>query len=98
MASNLQEILDRVRTKNPDVRFVIAGMRMPPSMGEYAGKFDALFAPLAEANDATLIPFLLLDVGAVPEMNLPDGIHPNIPGHKRVAETVWEYLEPLLTP
>lgn len=98
LRENLQEILDRVRAKNPDVQLVIAGMRMPPSMGEYAGKFDALFAPLAEANGATLIPFLLLDVGAVPEMNLPDGIHPNIPGHQRVAETVWDVLEPLLTP
>jgi acyl-CoA thioesterase I len=96
LRANLQEIIDRVRAKNPDVRVVVAGMRMPPSMGEYAGKFDALFEPLAEANDATLIPFLLRDVGAVPEMNLPDGIHPNIPGHARVAETVWTYLQPIL--
>lgn len=98
LRTNLQEILDRVRAKNPEVQLVIAGMRMPPSMGEYAGKFDALFAPLAQANDAALIPFLLRDVGAVPEMNLPDGIHPNIPGHQRVAETVWDVLEPLITP
>ncbi len=95
---NLQEIIDRVRARNPAVQLVIAGMRMPPSMGEYAGKFDALFAPLAAANDAALIPFLLEDVGAVPEMNLPDGIHPNIDGHARVAETVWDVLEPLITP
>lgn len=98
LRDNLQEILDRVRAKNPDVQLVIAGMRMPQSMGEYAGQFDALFAPLAEANEAALIPFLLEDVGAVPEMNLPDGIHPNIPGHQRVAETVWNVLEPLITP
>jgi len=97
LRDNLQQTLDRVKAKNPDVQLVIAGMRMPVSMGEYAAKFDALFAPLAEANDAALIPFLLEDVGAVPEMNLPDGIHPNIAGHRRVAETVWDVLEPLLT-
>lgn len=96
LQENLQGIMDRVKAKNPDVKLVIAGMRMPPSMGEYAAQFDALFAPLADANDATLIPFLLEDVGAVPEMNLPDGIHPNIPGHQRVAETVWDVLEPLV--
>jgi len=98
LRENLQEIIDRVRVQNPDVRLVIAGMQMPRSMGEYADKFDALFGPLAEANDATLIPSLLLDVGTVPEMNLPDGMHPNIPGHKRVADTIWEYLGPILTP
>ncbi|MFX3681302.1 MAG: GDSL-type esterase/lipase family protein [bacterium] len=98
LEANLQEILDRVTAKNPDVQLIVAGMRMPPSMGEYAGKFDALFAPLAEANDAALIPFLLEDVGAIPEMNLPDGIHPNVPGHRRIALTVWAILKPLITP
>lgn len=98
LQANLQEILDRVRAHNPAVQLVIAGMRMPPSMGEYAGKFDALFAPLAAANEAALIPFLLEDVGAIPELNLPDGIHPNPAGHRRVAQTVWAVLEPLITP
>jgi len=96
LRNNLQQTLDRVRAKNPGVQLVIAGMRMPVSMGEYAAAFDALFAPLAETNNAALIPFLLRDVGAVPELNLPDGIHPNPAGHALVARNVWEVLEPLL--
>ena len=96
LRNNLQQTIDRVLAKNPETQIVVAGMRMPTSMGEYAANFDALFAPLAEANNAALIPFLLEDVGGVPEMNLPDGIHPNIAGHQRVAETVWAVLEPLL--
>lgn len=98
LRQNLQTILDRVRTKNPDARLVIAGMRMPTSMGDYAAEYDALYAPLAEANDAALIPFLLDGVGGVPELNLPDGIHPTPAGHARVADNVWPVLEPLLTP
>jgi acyl-CoA thioesterase-1 len=43
-----------------------------------------------------LIPFLLAGVGARPEMNLPDMIHPNPQGHKRVAENVWAVLEKML--
>jgi acyl-CoA thioesterase-1 len=39
---------------------------------------------------------LLEGVGGIPEMNLPDGIHPTAEGHKRVAETVWRALQPLL--
>ena len=96
LRDNLQAILDQVRAKNPEVKLVIAGMRMPTSMGEYAGDFDALFAPLAEENGAALIPFLLEGVGGDPAFNLPDGIHPNPAGHQLVAKNVWEVLQPLL--
>lgn len=98
LRENLQHIFDRVRARNPDVRLVLAGMQMPTSMGPYASDFRALFAPLASANDATLIPFLLDGVGAVPELNQADGIHPNAAGHARVADTVWRVLQPLLSP
>lgn len=98
LRENLQAILDRVKAKNPDVKLVIAGMRMPTSMGDYAAQFDAIFAPLASDNDAALISFLLDEVGAIPELNLPDGIHPNAAGHKVVANNVWPVLQPLLQP
>lgn len=94
---NLQAILDRVKASYPEVQLVIAGMKMPPSLGaEYTEQFAAIYPQLAEANDAVLIPFLLEGVGGVVELNLPDRIHPNAKGHKRVAQTVWESLAPLL--
>jgi len=43
-----------------------------------------------------LVPFLLTGVALVPEMNGPDGVHPNAAGARRIAENVWPYLEPLL--
>jgi acyl-CoA thioesterase-1 len=96
-AKNLQGILNKVRAKNPSVKLVIAGMHMPTSMGAaYTRDFAKIFPALAEANQATLIPFLLEGVGGVPEMNLPDGFHPNVEGHRRVADTIWKTLEPLL--
>ena len=93
---NLGRILDKVRAKNPDTQLVIAGMQMPTSMGGYADGYERIFPELAEAYNATLIPFLLEGVGGVPELNLPDGIHPTAEGHAIVAETVWEHLRPLL--
>jgi acyl-CoA thioesterase-1 len=65
-------------------------------MGPYADAFAQLFPELAAANGTSLIPFLLEGVGGVPELNLPDGIHPTVEGHRRIAETVWPYLRPLL--
>ena len=95
--ANLQAIIDKVRARNPGVQIVLAGMQMPRSMGDdYADEFAALFPELAETSKATLIPFLLEGVGGVPEMNLPDGVHPTAEGHLRVAETVWTHLRPLL--
>ena len=55
-----------------------------------------MYPALAQRTAVTLIPFLLEGVGGVPELNLPDGIHPTAEGHKIVAETVWRALKPLL--
>ena len=94
---NLQTILDRVRAKNPDTQLIVAGMMMPPSMGQdYAREFAAVFAEVAKQNNATFIPFLLEGVGGIDRLNQPDRIHPNPEGHKLLADTVWQTLEPLL--
>jgi acyl-CoA thioesterase-1 len=44
-----------------------------------------------------LIPSLLEGVGGDPALNQQDGIHPNIEGHKIVAENVWAVLKDLCT-
>ncbi len=95
--ANLQQIIDRVRAKNPAVTIVIAGMEMPPSYGaDFTGAFRAVFPALAEKNGATLIPFLLDGVGGVAALNQGDRIHPNPAGHRKVAENVWAVVGPLL--
>ena len=95
--TNLQTIIDRTKVKCPDARIVIAGMQMPPNMGEeYNSAFRQVFPDLARLNKTALIPFLLEGVGGKPEMNLPDQIHPNPEGHRIVADNVWKVLKPLL--
>jgi len=95
--ANLQTIIDRVRTKYPAAKIVLAGIAAPPNMGaDFTRAFAAIFPELAEKNDVSLIPFLLEGVGGRPELNQPDGIHPNVQGHAIVAETVWKVLKPLL--
>ena len=98
LRGNLQSIIDRVRAKNPSVKIVIAGMKMPVNLGDYANTFSDIFPALAKANQAALIPFLLESVAARPELNQPDGIHPNAEGARLVADTAWKTLEPILRP
>jgi len=96
LKTNLVTIIGRTRVKYPEARIVLAGMKMPPNMGAYANQFEQVFIEVAREQRAALIPFLLEGVGGVPEMNLPDGIHPTPEGHRRVATNVWAVLEPVL--
>jgi acyl-CoA thioesterase-1 len=95
--ANLRRIVERVRAERPDTRIVLAGMMALPNLGrEYGAQFQAIYPELAREYRLPLIPFLLEGVGGVPALNLPDGVHPNEQGHRRVAETVWTALEPVL--
>lgn len=79
------------------ITVLLAGMRMPPNYGaEYTAAFEATFASLAAEKKVALVPFLLEGVAANPDLNLPDGIHPNADGYAVVARTVLTRLKPLL--
>jgi acyl-CoA thioesterase-1 len=95
--TNLQAIVDRVRAQQPQARIVLAGMKMPPSMGaEYAAAFDAVFPTLAARDGLVLIPFLLEGVAEDPNLNQGDNLHPNVEGAAIVANTVWKWISPIL--
>jgi acyl-CoA thioesterase I len=93
---NLQEIIDRVNEKNPEVRVVIAGMQLPnDSTDDYVRGFGQVYVDLAAKNNAALVPYLLEGVGGDPMLNLSDRIHPNAAGQRILAENVWRVLEPI---
>jgi acyl-CoA thioesterase I len=94
---NLQAIIDKVKAKYPAAKLVLAGMQIPPNMGQtYAAEFKRLYPDLAEKNKISLIQFLLKDVGGIGRLNQQDGIHPTAEGHKIVAENVWSVLKDIL--
>jgi acyl-CoA thioesterase-1 len=93
---NLQAMIDQVKTTNPTVRVIIAGMQLPNySEDDYVSAFGKVYVDLAAKNNAALIPYLLEGVSGDPLLNLPDRIHPNAAGHKVLAENVWRVLEPI---
>ena len=94
---NLQAIIDAVLAKNAETKIILAGMQLPPNMGrDYITEFKTIFPDLATKGKLSLIPFLLKDVGGIPELNQSDGIHPTVEGQKILANNVWEVLEPLI--
>lgn len=94
---NLEAIIAKVRAVEPEAKIILAGMMVPPNMGEqYSAAFQKIFPEIAIEKDVTLLPFLLKGVAGDPKLNLDDGIHPNVKGHRIVAENVWEVMQEML--
>jgi acyl-CoA thioesterase-1 len=95
--ANLQAIIDRVHSRYAKAAIVLAGMRMPKSMGsDFEEAFRGIYPDLAKRNAVALVPFLLEGVAGRPELNQPDGIHPTAAGAAIVADGVWSAVRPIL--
>lgn len=94
---NLIKIIQKVRSKYPDVKILFTGMQAPPNMGiDYTEKFQNIFYTVADSFDVHFYPFILEDVAGYDELNLPDGIHPTAEGHRIIAENLWPKLESII--
>ncbi len=92
---NLRKII--VGAQAAGSRVLLLGMMIPTNYGpEYREKFASIFPALATEFGIPLVPFALEGVGGVPELNLPDGIHPTARGHEIVASNVIGPLRDLL--
>ena len=88
-------------SKAAGAKVVVAGMQLPPNYGRrYSEDFAALFATVAKAEGAALVPFFLKGVGDVPNAVevyfQPDRIHPNEKAQPLMLDNVWGALRPLL--
>ena len=98
MRKNLKAMIDLARKTKPDTQIILAGMQMPDNMGaEYVKGFQAVFSNLAKEEELAFVPFLLDGVAGEDALNQEDRIHPNEDGHKKMAETVWKVLGPLVS-
>ena len=97
MRENLTAIVKRLQAAG--ARVLLVGMRLPPNYGaDYTKEFQAVFPEVARSTGAAFMPFLLDGVAADTRLNQPDGIHPTAAGYQVIADRLWPYLRPLLTP
>ncbi|MFL6276985.1 MAG: arylesterase [Blastocatellia bacterium] len=95
MKKNLSTIIKRAKARGAQV--LLAGMEAPTNSGiDYRRWTHGAFSELAKAHNVALIPFLLDRVAGIQSLNQPDGIHPNREGARIVADTVYQYLKPML--
>lgn len=89
-------------------KVLLIGMQVPPNYGkDYGARFAALFADVAKANRAALVPFLLKGIadasnGAASDATdstrlfQADRIHPREEAHPIMLANVWPELKKLL--
>jgi acyl-CoA thioesterase-1 len=80
---------------------MLLGMQMPPNYGaRYGQDFASLFAVVAQAEGAALVPFLLAGVAdstRAEQLFQPDRIHPTAQAQPLMLANVWPVLKPWLT-
>ena len=92
---NLREIVARARERG--VRVLLVGMDIPTSYGPaYTREFAQLYERLAREERVALVPRFIREVGLDPELMQPDGLHPTVEGHRRLAALLVPVLAPLL--
>ena len=95
IADNLREIVRRAREHGAAV--LLVGMDIPASYGSaYTREFAQLYERVAREENVALVPQFIREVGLDPALMQPDGLHPTIEGHRRLAELVIPVLAPLL--
>lgn len=95
LQDNLGAIIDRAKAWGATV--LLCGMEAPPNFGAaHTQAFRQVYRTLARQKEVELLPFLLEGVAGAPSLNQADGVHPNAEGARRIAERVWQRLEPML--
>ena len=95
MREDLDAILGELERRG--IRFVVVGMLAAPNLGPaYSTEYNGIFPDLARKYRAPLYPFFLQGVVGNPALILPDRVHPNFQGIKRmvsgIAPTVLKAL------
>ena len=82
-------------------KVLLVGMQMPPNYGQdYSDRFAGIYATVAKANKAALVPFLLKGVADVPDslqLFQNDRIHPKEAAHPTILNNVWPAVKKLLS-
>ena len=75
-----------------DITVLLIGVQLPPNYGViYTEGFEKVFSVLAKEYGLKLIQGALKAMVKEGLMQ-PDGIHPNVKGHREIEKMIWEHL------
>ncbi len=95
----MRENLDAMTamTQAAGAKVVLVGMQIPPNYGpQYVREFEEIFAEVARARRAALVPSIFAGFGDDLSLFQSDRIHPTAAAQPRLLANVWPVLQPLL--
>ncbi len=91
LEKNLDEIITIV--KSSGIKILLAGMKMPPNLGPvHTARFSNVYPKIADKHHIVLIPFFLESVAGKTRYNLPDRMHPNAEGYRRILDDIYPHV------
>ncbi|WP_291318982.1 arylesterase [Desulfonatronospira sp.] len=88
---NLERIIDACLQSKATV--LLAGFEsLQGFYPGYAQGFHKIYRELAEARQVSFVPDFLPGIPDNPELTLPDGVHPNEAGTRRIVEHILPYV------
>jgi acyl-CoA thioesterase-1 len=95
MNANLSAMIKQ--SKKSKAKVLLLGMRIPPNYGpRYAQSFSLTYSQLSKDHNISLVPFMLENVAAKPDLIQQDGLHPNALGQPIILDNIWPHLKSLL--
>ena len=96
LTTNLAHIIETAQARGISV--LLCAMEALPIYGwAYTTAFHNAYLELAARYKISLVPFILMHVIGNPQLMQPDHAHPNAAGARAIADTIWPYLERILS-
>lgn len=94
--NNIATIIEKLQANN--IQVILLGFQSVSSNGpKFTKDFNTLYPTLAKKYNTLLVPSFLRWVALVPELNTPDGIHPNRAWYEKiVGENILPVIQPIL--
>lgn len=91
MKKNLEAAI--VKIKGSDVEPILFQMKLPLNYGkDFRLQFEKIINNLISKYKLKTSPFMLQNVAGRRELNLADGVHPNVEGHKVIAKDLLSFF------
>lgn len=95
LRANLSAMIQQ--SKKSGAKVLLVGMRIPPNYGaKYTKAFSQSYQQLSKQHKIQLVPFMLENVAAQPDLIQQDGLHPNTVGQAIILENIWPKLQRLI--
>jgi acyl-CoA thioesterase-1 len=95
MEANLSNMI--TQSKKAKVKMLLIGMKIPPNYGpKYAESFSNTYPLLSQQHKVSLVPFMLENIAANPNLIQDDGLHPNALGQPMMLDNIWPKLQLML--